>query len=244
MTTLANETTANTLLIEYYSSGTTQIRKNEIGGKLARLGVLSADKIEKYLNPDAKDGDPYLQANIMYKVNTGQIKNLEELRKETEGAGLSGRQYTPLATALLARSQVDETNAFKKLSRTAGFGDVRPTKNKDNEEIFNKENVLIGYYNEAKNAAILDRGSFNPNDVADAAVLRYNNNDKANNQKTTAQTELNNLAADIKKDKKIKTPFALDATTNVDDLKRRGLIDEDTVTYIKKRQAILKEAQQ
>jgi hypothetical protein len=244
MTTLANETTANTLLIEYYSSGTTQIRKNEIGGKLARLGVLSADKIEKYLNPDAKDGDPYLQANIMYKVNTGQIKNLEELRKETEGAGLSGRQYTPLATALLARSQVDETNAFKKLSRTAGFGDVRPTKNKDNEEIFNKENVLIGYYNEAKNAAILDRGSFNPNDVSDVAVLRYNNNDKANNQKTTAQTELNNLAADIKKDKKIKTPFALDATTNVDDLKRIGLIDEDTATYIKKRQAILKEAQQ
>ena len=244
MTTLANETTANTLLIEYYSSGTTQIRKNEIGGKLARLGVLSADKIEKYLNPDAKDGDPYLQANIMYKVNTGQIKDLEELRKVTEEAGLSGRQYTPLATALLSRSKVDETNAFKKLSRTAGFGDVRPTKSKDNEEIFNKEGTLIGYYNEAKDAAILDRGSFNPNDVADAAISRYNNNNKADKQKETAQNDLNNAAKEIAEKKKIKGPFEINVNTNVDDLVKRGLIDADTATYIKKRQAILKGQQQ
>jgi hypothetical protein len=242
--TAANEGTATNLLIEFYTPGTTQLRKNEIGRALARTGTMSADKVERYLNPDVNDGDPFLQANISYRVSTGQINSLEQLRKETDAAGLSGKQYTPLAQKLIGRSEKDEGVAIKKISRTAGFGDIRPGKSKDNEQQFVKEQTILNYYDEAKQAAILDRGSFNPEETADVAIDRYNSTEKKNAQRSAAESELKKLAESIKANKKIKTDFIIDASTNAQDLLDSGRITRDEFVYIQKRQEILRKAQQ
>lgn len=242
--TAANEGTATNLLIEFYTPGTTQLRKNEIGRALVRTGTMSPDKVERYLNPDVNDGDPVVQANIAYRVSTGQIGSLEELRKETDSAGLSGRQYAPLAQKLIARSEKDEGSAIKKISRTAGFGDIRPGKSKDNEQQFTKEQTLLNYYDEIKRESILASGSFNPDQAADAAILRYNETEKKNIQRGNAEQDLKKLADEIKKNKKIKTDFVIDANTNAKDLLDSKRITQDEYAYIVKRQEILRKAQQ
>jgi hypothetical protein len=242
--TAASEGTATNLLIEFYTPGTTQLRKNEIGRALARTGVMSADKVERYLNPDVNDGDPFVQANISYRVSTGQINSLEELRKETDAAGLSGRQYTPLAQKFIGRSEKDEGGAVKKISRTAGFGDIRPGRSKDNEQQFAKEQAILNYYDEEKRIAITKTGSFNPDQTADLAIERYNNTEKKNNQRNAAEAELKKLAEDIKKNKNIKTEFVIDASTNAKDLLDSKRITQDEYSYIVKRQEILRKAQQ
>jgi len=242
--TAANEGTATNLLIEFYTPGTTQLRKNEIGRALVRTGTMSADKVERYLNPDVNDGDPFVQANISYRVSTGQINSLEELRKETDAAGLSGRQYAPLAQKLIGRSEKDEGGAVKKISRTAGFGDIRPGRSKDNEQQFTKEQTILNYYEEEKRTAITKTGSFNPDQTADLAIERYNNTEKKNNQRNAAEAELKKLAEDIKKNKKIKTEFVIDASTNAKDLLDSKRITQDEYSYILKRQEILRKAQQ
>jgi Pyruvate/2-oxoacid:ferredoxin oxidoreductase delta subunit len=196
------------------------------------------------LNPDVNDGDPFLQANISYRVSTGQINTLEQLRKETDAAGLSGKQYTPLAQKLIGRSEKDEGGAIKKISRTAGFGDIRPGKSKDNEQQFVKEQTILNYYDEAKQSAILDRGSFNPEETADVAIERYNNTEKKNAQRSAAESELKKLADSIKLNKRIKTDFVIDASTNAQDLLDSGRITRDEFVYIQKRQEILRKAQQ
>jgi hypothetical protein len=242
--TAASEGTATNLLIEFYTPGTTQLRKNEIGRALARTGVMSADKVERYLNPDVNDGDPVVQANIAYRVSTGQISSLEDLRKETDAAGLSGRQYTPLAQKLIARSEKDEGGAIKKISRTAGFGDIRPGRSKDTEAQFTKEQTILNYYNEAKQASILASGSFNPDQTADLAIERYNNNERKDINKTKAQEDLTKFANDLKTRKNIKGDFVIDINTNAKDLLDSKRITPDEYSYILKRQEILRKAQQ
>ena len=243
MANMAVEGTVNNLLIEYYTPETTQLRKNEIGKIIARSGVMSADKIERFLNPDVNDGDPALQANIMYRVKTGQIQNLDDLRKETNTVGLSGRQYTPLAQALITRTEKDEGQAYKIISNNAGLGDVRPGKNKDNAQKFDKEAKLLQFYNEAKEASILDVGSFNPGATADVAIQRYNKSEKANAQKNTAKSDLEKIAKDVASTKNLKQ-FSIDADTNVQDLLNKKLIDKDTAVYIQKRIDTLRQVEQ
>jgi hypothetical protein len=243
MANMAVEGTVNNLLIEYYTPETTQLRKNEIGKIIARSGVMSADKIERFLNPDVNDGDPALQANIMYRVKTGQIQNLDDLRKETNTVGLSGRQYAPLAQALITRTEKDEGQAYKIISNNAGLGDVRPGKNKDNAQKFDKEAKLLQFYNEAKEASILDVGSFNPGATADVAIQRYNKSEKANAQKNTAKSDLEKIAKDVASTKNLKQ-FSIDADTNVQDLLNKKLIDKDTAVYIQKRIDTLRQVEQ
>lgn len=244
MSNMANEGAVNNLLIEYYTPETTQIRKNEIGKIIARSGVMSADKIERFLNPDVNDGDPTIQANIKYKVVTGVIQNLDDLRRETTAAGLSGRQYAPLAQALISRTEKDEGKAYKKISTNAGLGDVRPGKSKDNLHKFDKEAKLLDYYNEIKQESMLDGGSFNPDATADAAIIRYNNTEKVNAQKTDARTKLDKISKDISETKKLKNPIVIDVDTNVQDLLDKKLIDKDYAAAIKKHQDALRQAEQ
>ena len=244
MSNMANEGSVNNLLIEYYTPETTQLRKNEIGKIIARSGVMSPDKIERFLNPDVNDGDPALQANIMYRVKTGQIQNLDDLRKETNTVGLSGRQYAPLAQALITRTEKDEGQAYKIISNNAGLGDIRPGKTKDNASKFDKEAKLLQFYNEAKESSILDTGSFNPGATADVAIQRYNGSEKVNKQKNDAKEKLNRIAQDISTTKRLKSPLVINDETSVQDLLDKKLIDKDYAEAIRKNQAILRQAEQ
>ncbi len=237
---LDNEKTANNLLIEYFSPTTNQLRKTDIGRSLARMNVLSVEQMERFLNPDVKDGDPYAFADIRYKVRTGIITDLDELRGLTTRSGFSGRQYSSLANDLIERTGKDEGSAYKLISQASGFGDVRPGKSKNNEHQFKKEEIIINYYNEAKQASILDRGSFNAQDVARAAINRYNETDRKDVQKTDARNRLAKLTTDIKTRKKLNNEFVIDETTNADDLLQRKIINNDEYAAIVKQQNILR----
>lgn len=237
---LENEGVVNGLLIEYYDPKTTSTRKRDIGLSIAKMNVLSIDQMERFLNPDVKDGDPYVFADLKYKVATGVITDLDDLRSQTTAAGLSGKQYAPLAETLIGRTKSDEAKGYKIIAQASGFGDVRQGKTKSNEHQYKKEEKILGYYEEAKNASILDRGSFNPEETARIAVERYNETDRRDAQKTDARTKLDKISQDIKTRKKIKTEFVINEDTNLDDLLSRKIINNDEYVAIKKHQDTLR----
>jgi hypothetical protein len=241
---LQNEGTVNNLLIEYYNPNTSQVRKRDIGLNIARMNVLSVDQMERFLNPDVKDGDPVAYSNLQYKVATGVITDLEELRSVSVRSGFSGKQYTALADKLISRTKSDETKAYKMVGAASGFGDVRPGRSKNNEHQFKKEQKILEYYEEAKQASILETGSFNPQAVAQIAIDRYDNTDRRNIQKKSAQDKLDSMAKDIKARKKIKTEFVLNAETNPEDLLNSKIISNDEYTAIKKNIDILRQEAQ
>jgi hypothetical protein len=241
---LENEGTVNSLLIEYYRPTTNQTRKRDIGLQMARMNVLSVEQMEKFLNPDVKDGDPFVAADLKYKVVTGVITDLDELRRQTESVGLSGKQYAPLAEALISRTKSDESKAYKIIAQKSGFGDVRQGKTEANKNQYAKEEVILRYYNEAKEAAILDRGSFNPEETARIAGERYDNIDGKNVQKKDARARLDNLQQDISKRKKLKTPLIIDDQTNLDDLLKQKIITNDEYVAIGKYQKTLRQENQ
>lgn len=241
---MQNEEVANGLLIEYFSPTTNQVRKRDIGNQLARLKVLSVDQMERFLNPNVGDGDPYAFADIKYKVATGVITDPEELRKTTTRAGFSGRQYSALSDLLISRTRTDETAAYKMGSQAAGFGDIRPGKNKNNEHQFNKELKIFEYYEEAKQAAIADRGSFNPRETMLAAIDRYNNNDKKNVQKQDAKNKLATYSKDIRTRKRQPETFDITEETNLDDLLNAKIINNDEYVALGKLQIILRKETQ
>jgi hypothetical protein len=237
---LENEGAVNGLLIEYYNPTTTSTRKRDIGLSIAKMNVLSIDQMERFLNPDVKDGDPFVFADLKYKVATGVITDLDELRRQTTASGLSGKQYAPLAETLIGRTKSDEAKGYKIIAQASGFGDVRQGKTKSNEHQYRKEEKILGYYEEAKQASILDRGSFSPEETARIAVERYNNNDKKDVQKADARVKLDKLSEDIKKRKKIKTDFVITEDTNLDDLLSQKIINNDEYVAIKKHQDTLR----
>jgi hypothetical protein len=241
---LENEGAFTSLLIEYYRPTTNQTRKRDIGLQMARMNVLSVEQMEKFLNPDVKDGDPFVAADLKYKVVTGVITDLDELRRQTESVGLSGKQYAPLAEALISRTKSDESKAYKIIAQKSGFGDVRQGKTEANKNQYAKEEIILRYYNEAKEAAILDRGSFNPEETARIAGERYDRIDGANKQKVEARTKLDTLQKDISKRKKLKTELIIDAQTNLDDLLKQKIINNDEYVAIGKYQETLRKENQ
>jgi hypothetical protein len=211
---------------------------------MARMNVLSVEQMEKFLNPDVKDGDPFVAADLKYKVATGVITDLDDLRRQTESVGLSGKQYAPLAEALISRTKSDESKAYKIIAQKSGFGDVRQGKTEANKNQYAKEEIILRYYNEAKEAAILDRGSFNPEETARIAGERYDNIDGKNVQKKDARARLDNLQQDISKRKKLKTPLIIDDQTNLDDLLKQKIITNDEYVAIGKYQKTLRQETQ
>jgi hypothetical protein len=241
---LENEGTVNNLLIEYYKPTTSQTRKRDIGIQMTRMNVLSIEQTEKFLNPDVKDGDPFVAADLKYKVTIGIITDLDDLRRQTESVGLSGKQYAPLAEALISRTKSDEGKAYKIIAQKSGFGDVRQGKTEANKNQYAKEEIILRYYEEAKQAAILDRGSFNPEETARIAGERYDKIDGANKQKVDARAKLDTLQQDISKRKKLKTPLIIDAQTNLDDLLKQKIINNDEFVAIGKYQETLRKENQ
>jgi hypothetical protein len=237
---MQNEEAANGLLIEYFSPTTNQVRKRDIGNQLARLKVLSIDQMERFLNPNVGDGDPYAFADLKYRVATGDITDPEQLRTTATRAGFSGKQYSALSDILISRTKTDETAAYKMGSQAAGFGDVRPGRTKNNEHQFNKELKIFEYYDEAKKAAIADRGSFNPKETMLVAIERYNNNDRKDIQKNSAAASMKTLSDDIKKRKKREATFEITVDTNLDDLLSAKIINNDEYVALSKYQNILR----
>lgn len=230
---LQNEDMVNGLLIEYWDPKTTGARKKAIGLEMAKSKVLSIDQIEKFLNPNLEDGDTASFSNIMLRINTGLITDPDELRKTASKAGINGRQLSKLQERLLVKVDDFEKVAYAKLRRNAGLPDVSVGKNKQNAHQFEKEKVLNEFYEEAKQAEILDRGSFDPRRTSDIAIERYNNTVAKTATKTAAQTKINDVIKnELIKNKKVTVGFSIDADTNLDDLLSKKTINQNQYNYL------------
>jgi len=229
---VGNEEMVNNLLIDYYNPAISATQKREIGLKIVKSKVLSIDQIEKFLNP-LPDGDSAVFSNIMLRVNTGLITDSEELRKIASKAGINGKQLGKLTERLLTKVDDFEKVAYAKLRRNAGLPDVSVGKNKQNAHQFDKEKVLNEFYEEIKQAEILDRGSFDPRKTSDIAIERYNNTVAKTATKTAAQTKINDVIKnELIKKGKVNAAFSIDADTNLDDLLSKNIINENQYNYL------------
>jgi len=235
---LGNEEMVNDLLIEYHNPATNAIRKRDIGLKIAKSKVLSIEQMEKFLNPSS-DGDSAVFSNISLQVRTGVITDLNDLRKISTRAGISGKQLADLSKQLIDRTEKDEGQAAAIIRRNAGLPDVSVGKNKANAYAFDKEAKITQYYNEAKKAQLLDTGSFDPKSVASVAIQRYENEDKANIVKNKARTDISNVVKTLVSKQKVKEGFVIDESTSLDDLRQRKIIDESQYNYLIGLQTIL-----
>jgi hypothetical protein len=228
---LGNEEMVNDLLIEYHNPATNAIRKRDIGLKIAKSKVLSVEQMERFLNPSS-DGDSAVFSNMSLQVRTGVITDLNDLRRQSARAGISGRQLADLSKQLIDRTEKDEGKAATIIRRNAGLPDVSVGKNAANAHAFAKEAKLTEYYNEAKRAQILDTGSFDPLAVADAAIQRYDNDDKKNKQKESARNKISGVVDSLVTKKKVEKGFVIDENTSLDDLRTRKIIDESQYNYL------------
>jgi hypothetical protein len=235
---VGNETMVNDLLIDYYNPAISATQKREIGLKIAKSRVLSIEQMEKFLNP-SPDGDSAVFSNISLQVRTGVITDLNDLRKLSAKSGISGKQLADLSKQLIDRTEKDEGQAAAIIRRNAGLPDVSVGKNKANAHAFAKEAKLTEYYNEAKKAQLLDTGSFDPKSVANVAIQRYENDDKANIVKNNARKNISGVVDSLVAKKKVEKGFVIDETTSLDDLRTRKIIDESQYNYLIGLQTIL-----
>jgi len=238
---LQNEEKVNTLLIEYWDPKTTGARKKAIGLEMAKSKVLSIEQIEKFLNPGVGEGDIAAYSNIMLRINAGLITDSNELRQTASRSGINGAQLGKLQERLLAKVDDFEKVAYAKLRRNAGLPDVSVGKNKQNAHQFEKEKVLNEFYEEAKQAEILDRGSFDPRRTSDIAIERYNNTVAKTVTKTTAQSKINDVVkTELIGKGKVTAGFSIDADTNLDDLLSKNIINQNQYNYLTGQQEILR----
>lgn len=228
---LGNEEMVNDLLIEYYNPATSAIKKRDIGLKIAKSKVLSVDQMERFLNPSS-DADSAVFSNISLQVKTGVITDLNDLRRQATRAGISGRQLADLSKQLIDRTEKDEGKAATIIRRNAGLPDVSVGKNAANAHAFAKESKITEYYKEAKEAQILDTGSFDPIAVAGVAIQRYDNEDKKNKQKESARNKISGVVDSLVTKKKVEKGFVIDENTSLDDLRTRKIIDDSQYNYL------------
>lgn len=169
----------------------------------------------------------------MLRINTGLITDSDELRKTAIKAGMNGTQIGKLSERLLVKVDDFEKVAYAKLRRNAGLPDVSVGKNKQNAHQFEKEKVLNEFYEEIKQAEILDRGSFDPRKTSDIAIERYNNTVAKTLTKTAAQTKINDVIKnELIKKGKVTAAFSIDADTNLDDLLSKNIINQNQYNYL------------
>jgi hypothetical protein len=243
---------ANDLLLEYHGPQTSPTRKQQIGVELTRLQVLSIEQIEKFLDPKAKAGDPYVFADIETRVALGEITDSDELKRIAARAGMNGQQYAQLNQPLLRRISQEETEAKRYLRRVAGTPDVVSTfTTKDDQHKLDKERRL----GEIWKASVDVFRQANPGTpipyvaLARQAETDYNNNEKQDANKAKARRELDNYVRDeLVKKKKVPEGFVIDENTSIDDLVARGIIPKNdrnnTADFVRRRQEILRRISQ
>lgn len=249
-TKLKREADSNNLLLEYYTPKTTAARKREIGVELTKMGALSVDQIERFLDPKAKEGDPYAFANIETRIAFGEITDPEELKRVAARSGMNGSQYARLNSKLLEGFDKEKSEAYRYLRRVSGVPDVASTfASKDDQHKITKDERLKNIFD----TKIKEFRQLNPGVPIPYSTLSrdsekvYNETDKADANKNRARTQLGNYVKELVTKKTVPEGFSIDENTNVDDLIRRGIIPKndknDTAGFVQKQINILREAQ-
>jgi hypothetical protein len=239
-----NRAMANDLMIEYFRPGTRPSRKRTIASEVASLNVLSIDQLEKFLDPSAARGDPYSQAALEFAISQGEITGPDELLKAANRAGMNGQQYVELNRKLISGVEEDERRAMKYIRDAAGVPDVRGAfVSKDDRHKLDKANRLQEILNEKANLFRQENpGQTVPwSRLARESETQYTQIDGANAKKNQARDQLTRFVDGIKVDnrgrpnKNVPQNLVIDAETNVDDLVRRGIIDQKDAQYVQDR---------
>lgn len=241
------EEQGNTLMIEYFTPSTPAPRKREIANQVARLNVLSIEQLEKFLDPKAKDGDPYVFANLETRIVMGDITDPEELKRIAARSGMNGKQYQQLNSELLKGFQADKSEAMRYIRRVAGVPDVQSVfASKDDQHKIDKAEKLTNIWKgNIETFRTKNPGQPVPfGQLARDAETAYNAIEKANAVKNKARNELNNEVQELVSKKKVTAGFVIDENTNVDDLVAKGIIPKndqnDTAGYLRQRIDILR----
>lgn len=235
------EIKANDLMIEYFTPGTPVTRKKAIANEVAGLRVLSIEQLEKYLDPKAKDGDPYAFANLETRIVMGEITDPDELRRLSARAGMSGKQYQQLNSELLQGFKSDKAEALRYLRRVSGVPDVQSMfTSKDDEHKIQKNEKLTKVWKDSVDAfRIKNPGAPIPfSQLARDAETSYNATDRADAEKNRSRKQLSDYSTELISKKKVPAGFVIDENTNVDDLIARGIIPKsdknDTAGFLRK----------
>jgi len=238
-----NEKSANSMLVEYYSPGTSQNRKSQIGGQLARMNVLSIEQMEKFLDPSVRPGDKYVFSDIKTKIVTGSIDSMDQLKREAQRSGMNGEQYSQLADELLKGFSAEKSSARKFIRSAAGVPDVASTfASKDDQHKIDKDKKIEDIWVTLVDAFRADNpGATIPYmSLAREASTTYDKTDKADAKKEKARSELATETARLAGKGKVNKDFVIDANTSVDDLRARGIIEPKDAKYIQDRINILR----
>jgi hypothetical protein len=237
------------MMIEYFQPNTSVSRKREIAGEVAKLNVLSIEQLEKFLDPKAKEGDPYVYAAIETRIAYGDITDPDELKRIAARAGLNGQQYQRLNSQILQGFDKDKAEARRMLRRVAGVPDVASSfASKDDQHKIDKDRRLNEIWTEKINEfRLASPGMPIPYQrLATEAETQYNATDKADANKDRARKLLQSYVQDeLVKNRKVPAGFVIDENTNVEDLIARGIIPKsdknDTAGYIQKQINILRQ---
>lgn len=243
-TKLANNAAANDMLIEYFTPGTQPSRKRSIAYQVAGMNVFSIDQLERFLDPSAAKGDPRAQANLEFAISQGEISSQAELISAANRSGMNGEQYLLLNRQLIKGVEEDERKAISYIRQAAGVPDVRSTfVSRDDRHKLDKATRLTEIFNEKANTFRQDNpGQTVPwQQLARDAEEQYTKIDGANAKKNQAREQLTKFVEGIKVDTrgrpnaKVPGNLIIDADTNVEDLVRRGIIDQKDADYVQRR---------
>jgi hypothetical protein len=234
---------ANGELVRYWDPETPLEEKEKIKRDLAYSGALTNSEIENFFNPDKKEGDNYLFGDLLYKVNSGELNSIARIKHAARTSGMNGQQYTQLIRAFNEFLGDEDAAAVKYINSASGVPDVTTIRTKNDEAQFNKRDILLRRYRDGKREALKTGKPFDLNGLAEFVVGKYNDSDRNNIQKSTAQTDIDAITKQINETRKTKDKtlpdIKIDANTNLDDLESAKVIDPNMKRFLKSRQDIL-----
>lgn len=231
--------------------------KKALEAELILLAPSTAE-LDKILKPDTTGGtgNVVLFSNLREEVFSGRITSPFQLHKYVRNGGLNGDQLNSLQTQIYSSENKVRGEIDKKFRNFSGIGDVTSGFFDKNAAQFVKKQNIDKIFDSLEKKARADQDALPPEkrtginleQIANDALITYENTIKNDVTKTAARAKLEKLATN--KGKEFNVTISIDETTSIDDLKRikgkkkgaffeSNLFNDDEIDTIKKQQKIL-----
>ena len=231
--------------------------KKALEAELIPLAPSTAE-LDKILKPDTTGGtgNVVLFSNLREEVFSGRITSPFQLHKYVRNGGLNGDQLNSLQTQMYSSENKLRGEIDKKFRNFSGIGDVTSGFFDKNAAQFVKKQNIDKIFDSLEKKARADQDALPPEkrtginleQIANDALITYENTIKNDVTKTAARQKLERLATNKGKD--FNVTISIDETTSIDDLKRikgkkkgaffeSNLFNDDEIDTIKKQQKIL-----
>lgn len=238
-----NENMTKDLFAEYYTPTTKASRKKEIVNQLIGLRTLTTEQMEALLDPSKKPGDPYVFADLEYKIKRGDIREFDDLKRLAFRSGMNGEQFGRLTTMLTAGFNQEKSAGSRLLRQASGVPDVMSVfPSKDDEHKLIKNQKLEQLYE----SGIKDFMEKNPSarvpydDLARSAIDKYNNTDRLNPIKERANEKIKSHIEELVRKKKIPGGLSIDENTDLDAFQNKYKLNFNDITELQKQQLVLR----